>query len=193
MHTIYHTDAFVLKVLPSGEANARVWLFTRDMGLIVASVQGVRKAGAKLMSSLIEYSYIRVDLVKGREVWRLISASMLQQIVADIQNPIYRRPFVRSISFVDRLVVGEGMEHIDLFLHLGILGDFLQQASVISPEVVDTLSLWKIATMLGYIAVEPEDEKFFDMPFAEAVCLVQESDMKMMIRKVHESLISAHL
>ncbi|MEI6022402.1 MAG: recombination protein O N-terminal domain-containing protein [bacterium] len=193
MHTIYHTEAFILKLTPSGEANARVWLFTRDMGLIVASVQGVRKAGAKLMSSLIEYGFVHVDLVKGREVWRLISVSMLQQIVADIQNPIYRRPFVRSISFVERLVVGEGMEHTDLFSHLGILGDFLLHAKDISPEIVDTLSLWKIATMLGYIAVEPEDEKFFDTLFAEAVYLVQESTMKMMIRKVHESLISAHL
>lgn len=193
MHTIYHTDAFVLKVLPSGEANARVWLLTRDMGLVVASVQGVRKPGAKLSNALIEYSLVRADLVKGREVWRLISLVMERQIVVELRDSTYARAFVRSLSFVDRLVVGEGLPHEDLFAHVETLADYVHDARDISPEIVDTLSLWRIATMLGYIAVEENQEKFVTLSFADAVGQVGDVDIKKMIRSVHEALLTAHL
>jgi hypothetical protein len=63
----------------------------------------------------------------------------------------------------------------------------------ISPEIVDTLSLWRIATMLGYIAVEDSQEKFVTLPFADAVGQIAEADMKKMIRSVHEALLTAHL
>lgn len=193
MHTIYHTEAFILKVVPTGEANARVWLLTRDMGLVVASVQGVRKARAKLSSALIEYAVVHADLVKGREVWRLISLQMRRQPIVEIADNAYARPFVRSLSFVERLVVGEGIPHEDLFAHLETLADFIQTARDISPEIVDTLSLWKIATMLGYIAVEENQEKFIVLPFDTALSEMTDSDMKKMIRSVHDALITAHL
>lgn len=193
MHTIYHTDAFVLKVLPAGEANARVWLLTRDMGLVVASVQGVRKPGAKLSSALIEYALVRADLVKGREVWRLISLKMERQTTAELQDASYARCFVRSLSFIERLVVGEGVPHEELFEHIGVLAAYIEIAHTIPAEVVDTLSLWRIATMLGYIAPDRDEEKYLTLSFAEAVVAMTEPATKKMIRAVHEALLSAHL
>jgi hypothetical protein len=118
---------------------------------------------------------------------------MQKQIVAELRDSTYARAFVRSLSFIDRLVVGEGLPHEDLFAHLETLADFVHDAHDISPEIVDTLSLWRIATMLGYIAVEESQEKFVTLPFVDVVVEVGEADMKKMIRSVHEALLTAHL
>ena len=42
MHHIYETNAFVLKNIPHGEADAMLTLFTEELGLIRALAQGIR-------------------------------------------------------------------------------------------------------------------------------------------------------
>ena len=117
MHTVHHTDAFILKIEPSGEANVRVWLFTKSFGLVVATVQGVRKQGAKLQMHLSPYSLIHTDLVRGKDVWRLVS-------IKEITNPFIGkdpnglgRAYVRTLSVVERFCHGEEA-HLALFNHL---------------------------------------------------------------------------
>jgi len=76
MHAIHHTEAIVVRSEPSGEANKRIWLFTKEFGLVIAMVQGVRKPEAKLQSHITDYSVIHADLIRGKSTWRLISAKV---------------------------------------------------------------------------------------------------------------------
>ena len=107
MHIVHHTDSFILKVQSAGEANSRVWLFTKDFGLVVAMVQGVRKQGAKLQMHLSEYSFIGADLVRGRDVWRLVSVSGEGNPFIDKNLNGLGRAFVRTLSAVERFCHGE--------------------------------------------------------------------------------------
>ncbi len=73
----HHTEAIVVRSEPSGEANKRIWLFTREFGLVIAMVQGVRKPAAKLQSNITDYSVIAADLIRGKNTWRLISSKVI--------------------------------------------------------------------------------------------------------------------
>ncbi len=75
MHHIHHTNALILGSRNRGEANRVFTILTREMGLIHAVAQGVRLNKSKLRYALTDYSYAKIDLVRGKEVWRITSAT----------------------------------------------------------------------------------------------------------------------
>ena len=162
MHTIHHTEAFILRQLESGEANRRVWLFTKEFGLVVATVQGVRKPTAKLRSHLVDYTLIAVDLVKGRDVWRLVSAEAIQNPFASAYDATSARTYIRALGLVERLCVEEGT-HEDLFEHLV---EILQSVGAVhvQQKLFDAVVLWKIVVFLGYVEVTAPLIPLFTVP-----------------------------
>src|ERR1035437_5747826 len=80
MHHIYHTEGIILGSRNFSEAGRYYSIFTRDLGMISASAQGVRKMSSKLRYVLQDYSYVKVDLVRGKDFWRLTSASKTNKL-----------------------------------------------------------------------------------------------------------------
>lgn len=74
MHHIYHSDALVLAHTGVKEHDALIWLLTREHGLVYAMAQGIRKESSKLRYALREFSHVRVSLVRGRAMWRVVGA-----------------------------------------------------------------------------------------------------------------------
>lgn len=70
----YATRGIVLARASVGEAGARYALLTRDLGLISARAQGVRRPGAKLSAALQTFCESDLTLVHGAEGWRLVGA-----------------------------------------------------------------------------------------------------------------------
>lgn len=190
MHPIIHTEAFVLKSIESGEANKRVWLFTREFGVVVATVQGVRKSGAKLRSHITDYTYIHVDLVKGREVWRLISAEVIENPFVGGYDKLRARSFIRALGLVQRFCVEEGPE-IELFEHLKTVMESLGTRSD-NPPFFDTIVLWKILIILGYLEMTKDLEELFSKPILEIADL-PESVVKRLIKDVTDAINRTHL
>lgn len=191
MHTIHHTDAFIVKQQPSGEANSRVWLFTELFGLVVASVQGVRKAGAKLAMHTTEYGLASVDLVRGKEVWRLISAKEIEHPFMGKDTRGLGRAYVRVLGIVERFCQGEE-PHPELFSHLKECLSLLS-IQILDARLFDTISLWKVMVLLGYIAVSKEDEQFFTLPLQEAVTRLDEVAAKRLIAQTNDAITQTHL
>lgn len=73
-HHIYHTQGFILSSRNVGEANKMLTVFTRELGLVRAQVQGIRLSKSKLKFALQDFSFASIDIIKGREVWRITSA-----------------------------------------------------------------------------------------------------------------------
>jgi recombinational DNA repair protein (RecF pathway) len=191
VHAIHHTDAFIVKQQPSGEANSRVWLFTELFGLVVASVQGVRKAGAKLAMHTTEYGFVSVDLVRGKEVWRLISAREIEHPFMGKDTTALGRAYVRVLGVVERFCQGEE-PHPELFSHLKeCLSAFRVQT--LDVRLLDTIALWKVMVLLGYIAVSKEDEHFFSLPLLEAVSRLDEATAKRLIAQTNDAITQTHL
>ena len=83
MHHIYHTKGIILESRNFGEAGKYYSIFTRDLGLVHARAQGVRKMSSKLRFVLQNFAYLKMDLVAGRDIFRVTNASktnMLEKI-----------------------------------------------------------------------------------------------------------------
>ncbi len=70
-HAIYQTPAFILKTKNMRESNKLVFLYTQKFGLLYASMQSVRKLQSKMRYHVHPYSLVDVDLVSGRNIWRI--------------------------------------------------------------------------------------------------------------------------
>ena len=55
--------------------------------MIYASASGVRKMSSKLRFVLQDFAYIKVDLVRGKDFWRLTSATKGNKLEGDNKKP----------------------------------------------------------------------------------------------------------
>jgi len=76
-HKIYHTDGFILSSLTWGEANRMLIIFTEQLGVISVLAQGVRESRSKMRHHLYQWTPLKLSLVRGREMWRLIGVEVL--------------------------------------------------------------------------------------------------------------------
>lgn len=107
-HHIYHTRGVVIEALNIKEANKSYWIFTRDLGMVMASAQGVRLSASKLRFSLQPLSIAEISLVRGRAGWRIVNAREISNIYWKIKNtPQSVAMSSRVLRLVRRLVAGE--------------------------------------------------------------------------------------
>jgi hypothetical protein len=191
MHTIHHTKAVILRSQSTRESDKMYWLFTEDFGLVVAVATGVRKAGSKLAGQLVDYSFVESDLVKGRDVWRLISAtSICAPLAGQTQHPL-ARAYVRILGAVDRFVIDEGV-HGDIFATLREAGDMVGGAYT-DAKRFDTLVIWRILVSLGYIGVDLLDQQLYATPLLGALASLDDAQTKAMIERVNMTIKETHL
>jgi recombinational DNA repair protein (RecF pathway) len=190
MHTIYHTKAVIIKSLPSGESNKLFWLFTQELGLIVAVATGVRKGTAKLKGQLVDYAFIDVDLVKGKDVWRLVSATLQFNPLADDPAQPLARPYVRTLATLERFLVDEGV-HAELYAHIEECARILTTDA--GAKVFDTLAIWRTLVHLGYVAIEEHELPLFTLSFEQALATIDEPTIKKFIILVNETIKQTHL
>ncbi len=189
MHTIYHTEAVILKSQPQGESNKLYWLFTEELGLVRAVATGVRKGGAKLKGQLRDYGLVAVDLVRGKDVWRLTSARL-------ILDPIERttdlaRPYVRTLASLERFLGDEG-SHPELFAHIRECAEYVSTGAA-SAKVFDTLAICKTLAHLGYIALDESMTQYMTLSLAEALEQIDEATVKRLIALSNEAIKETHL
>lgn len=107
-HHIYHTRGIIIEALNVREANKTYWIFTRDLGMVLAVAQGVRLSASKLRFSLQPLSIAEVSLVRGRAGWRVVNAREISNIywrIKDVPQSVAMSS--RVLRLVRRLVTGE--------------------------------------------------------------------------------------
>ena len=107
MHHIYHTQGFVLGSRNKGEANKMLTIYTREMGLVRAMVQGIRLGKSKLRFALQDYSYTNIDLVRGKDIWRVTSAKNISTFPFARFSKDSLLLIARVSSLLERLCDGE--------------------------------------------------------------------------------------
>ncbi len=193
-HHIYHTRGIILGSVPIGESNRFYKIFTEELGLVGASAQSVRKEESKLRYVLQDFSLINVDLVRGKEVWRITSAGEEASFPVLRGDTARLKLFARTCALLSRLIHGEGRE--DELFHdlLGAL-NFLEQ-TVIPAEL--TLSFESLAALrslvwLGYL--DPEPYERFLVPGVWSLSLLEdfETIRTKAIPEINEALHSSQL
>ena len=176
-----------------GEANKMVFVFTKDLGMVGASAKGVRLLKSKLRYSLQDYSYSKVSLVRGREVWRLTSAALVDKIISkDIPNTLV---FVRGLSMVKRLVNGEEKNEA-LFDVLKKASDFLHHLEIntVSADYFECLLMVRILHTLGYIQSIEELNYFLKDRVWDLEVVSRVKDVRLlMISEINQALQASQL
>lgn len=151
-HHIYHTRGLILGSVPTGEANRFYKIFTEELGLVGASAQSIREGKSKLRYGLQDFSWVFVDLVRGKEVWRITSAREEELASTLKSDSKILKVFARACSLVLRLVHGEERDDV-LFAELTRFSSFLEQEK--PPEdllvLCEVLIALRILSILGYI------------------------------------------
>lgn len=153
---IYHTQGIILGSVPVGESNRFYKIFTAELGLVHASAQAVREGKSKLRYALQDFSLVTLDLVRGKEVWRITSAG---EILGAPRDLLSARAFARTCRLISRLVHGEGREEL-LYQDFVAARKFLANEPL-TPSLApsfETLSALRTLVLLGYAPASGYEE-----------------------------------
>lgn len=157
-HHKYQTEGFILGGFNVGESNRFFRIFTKELGLVSASAQGVRELKSKLRYSLQNFSYSNIDLVRGREVWRITNAENIYTLSCFDESVEKKKIYINIITFIKRLFAGEGSQS-GLFEEVADGFVFLKNENLTAEELksFEAVMMLKILNHLGYFDGE---EKF---------------------------------
>jgi DNA repair protein RecO (recombination protein O) len=195
MHHKFHTEAIVIQSHPFGEANKVYTLFTPDFGMVHASAQGVRLGKSKLKHALQDFSYVRVDLVRGKEFWRITSATALESFPCLNTNTKERYIVARIAYILGRLHAEEEESHM-LFSY--ILAVYREASSIDEKDLekyilLEIGAISHILSLLGYgydemihdiQNLEKIDESFYE---------IVRTNKQKMITHINKALKASHL
>lgn len=150
-YTIHTTPALVLSSQPYREADRLYSLLTRELGLIRASAQGVRKEHSKLRGSLEPISLSTVSFVKGKEFWRITSSSVEENISIKLNKDRKLLGAIsRALALLEKMVQGE-TPHPELFDALEKLVKEAVKNRVEDTKDFETKLVATILAHLGYL------------------------------------------
>lgn len=162
-HHIYHTEGFVLNGQSVGEANKFFWIFTRDFGMVGAMAQGVRLLQSKLRYSLQDYSYSKISLVRGKQVWRIVGAIKEKNLRESLTDSGKFEIIAKAFSLLNRLVRGEEKNE-SLFNHIFSACEFIEREDMggNSLKNCEYVLVMRILQSLGYLGDSKNFKEFTD-------------------------------
>lgn len=193
MHHIYHTEGLILGSRNFGETGRYYYIFTRNLGMLYASAQGVRKISSKLRFVLQDFSYIKIDLVRGKDFWRITSASKTNKLENISKNPETLKIFTNISRLLRRLLAGEDSNEElfkDLIRGLGVLEKSENKDNFSNIEAVMVL---RILNNLGYIGENEALRKLIQSPFEENLIFEVSKSRLKVLAHINKALGETHL
>jgi DNA repair protein RecO len=193
MHHIYHTEGIILGSKNFGEAGKYYSIFTRDLGMVYASAQGVRKMSSKLRFILQDYSYVKIDLVQGRDFWRVTSASKTNLLDQLSKNPETFAVFYNIANLLKRLLAGiEPNEtlFVDLINGLSVLEKIETEKDLRNLEAILVL---RILNNLGYIGGDEKLQNLVKSPFEPDLIFEASKSRREILNQINKALKETHL
>lgn len=167
MHHIYHTEGIILSSKNYGEAGKYYSIFTRDLGMIYASAQGVRKMSSKLRFILQDYSCVKIDFVRGKDFWRITSASKTGKLENFKKEKSKLIIFANISNLLRRLLAGEEPNQ-------SLFNDFLHGLSFLERsedkkewQNIEIIIVLKLLNNLGYLGGDETIRSLIRSPFEE--------------------------
>jgi DNA repair protein RecO len=192
MHHIYHTEGIILGSKPYGEAGKYYFIFTRDLGMIYASAQGVRKMSSKLRFILQDFSYIKVDLVQGKDFWRVTSASKTNMLGGLTKNPGTFGVVFNVAKLLKRLLAGVEPNQA-LFLDLINGLSVLEKSEIKDMGNIEVIIVLRILNNLGYIGDNAVLQNLIKSPFEENLIFEVSKSKSQVLSQINRALKETHL
>lgn len=165
MHHIYHTEGIILGSRNFKEAGKYYHIFTRDLGLVYAEAEGVRKLASKLRYVLTDYAYIKLDLIQRKNIWRITTASKTNELEL-INKDFFKLKILANLSRLLIRLLPEQEKNENLFK--GILdGLFILEKNINQKELqnIEIVIVLRMLHNLGYINGEEIFSELIKSPF----------------------------
>lgn len=173
-YRIYHTEGIVLQTKPTGDADVALFVYTKDMGLIIARATSLRLAKSRLRFVLQRFSRAHIDLVRAKHGWRLTSARTITTHSNIFRHPYRRIVYAAMTGILLRLIHGED-PHPELYEDICTLLDALATLKTREDCAhLELLAAARILHALGYWEEAHGDDVLFGslsdlQPLLEAV------------------------
>ena len=174
------TDGVVLRKRAAGEANARVSVLTRELGLVAATARSARKEASKLRFGLEPLTLAQFCFVRGTHEWR----------IAEVQNIRFLKSSVRAgriVKLLLRLVQGqEGApklfdavaEGLHAFVH----------AKEEHAEAIECVLVLRILSHLGYLPHSEALAPFVEGRFSIELSAKALESRALLVKTINDSL-----
>lgn len=176
-----------------GEAGKCYYIFTCDLGMIFASAQGVRKMSSKLRYVLQDFAYLKIDLVQGKDFWRVTNASKTNALEQITKRPETLEVFANIARLLRRLLAGVEPNKalfVDLFNGLSILEKMKTKEELQNIEAIIVL---RIIHNLGYIGSNEALQNFIKSPFEENLIFEASKNRTTILSEINKALKETHL
>ncbi|MDP2788618.1 MAG: DNA repair protein RecO [bacterium] len=193
MYHIYHTEGIILGSRNFSESGKYYYIFTRDLGMVTASAQGVRKMSSRLRYILQDFAYLKIDLVRGRDFWRVTSASKTNALEEISKQPATFKIFSKIARLLRRLLPGEDANQelfTDLIKGLSVLEKSNTKEELQNIEVVIVL---RILNSLGYISEQEVLKDLIKSPFGDDIVSEVSKSRIQILRQINKALKETHL
>ncbi len=193
MHHIYHTEGIILGSRNYGEAGKYYSIFTRDLGMVYASAQGVRKMSSKLRYIMQDFAYLKIDLVKGKDLWRVTSASKTCLLEDISKKPARLRVFANIARLLKRLLAGEDANE-KLFQDV-LRGLFVLEKIESSEDLrnIEAILVLRILKNLGYIGEDKALDILVESPFEDSIIFEASKSRSKILSEINKALKETHL
>jgi recombinational DNA repair protein (RecF pathway) len=175
------------------------------LGMVYASASGVRKMSSKLRFVLQDFAYIKVDLVQGRDFWRVTSASKTNELEQITKNPGTFAVVSNIANLLKRLLAGiekNELLFIDLINGLSILEKSgtkpARNASSIADvgedlRNIEAIIVLRILNNLGYIGGNETLQNLVKSPFEENLIFEVSKSRPQVLHQINKALKETHL
>ncbi len=197
-HHVYNTEAFVLESSSLGEANKFYLIFTRELGMIRATAQGVRLLKSKLRYSLQDFSYLTLSVVRGKDLWRITNAKIEENLYTRYCNEKDIMHVIAQVFvLIKRLIPGEEKNE-ELFDVLTQAFSFLKEVAreALTKEhskAFEYILVLKILHNLGYVGSIKDLDVFITKTWSVEVLRDMNDVKKQAIQEINRSLKETQL
>lgn len=193
MHHIYHTEGIILSSKNYGEAGKYYAIFTRDLGMINASAQGIRKISSKLRFVLQDFSYVKIDLVRGKDFWRITSASKTNKLENILKSSFNVEIFANISRLLKRLLAGEYPNQA-LFADLLSGLHFLEKSkNEIESQNIEMIIVLRVLNDLGYIGNNEMLKNITKSPYEDGLIFEANKSRSKILFEINKAIHETHL
>ena len=191
MHHIYHTEGIILGSKNFKEANKYFYILTRDLGLVYAEAQGIRKISSKLRFVLQDFNYLKLDFVQRKNIWRITNAIKTNEL-EELNKDFYKLKIVANIAkLLLRLLPGvEPNQELfkEILSGLNLIENNQDKEELKNIEIVLVL---RILSNLGYIGENFED--LTRSPFESELLPILSKNKINIVKEINKALRETQL
>lgn len=193
MHHIYHTQGIILGSRNFKEAGKYYHIFTRDLGLVYAEAEGVRKLASKLRYVLSDYSYVNLDLIQRKNIWRITNASKTNELEA-LPKDFLKLKIYGNISRLLIRLIPEQEKNTKLFEEvINGLSVLEQNDNIKELPNLEIVLVLRILHNLGYINGEEIFKELIHSPFEKELIGEIAKNKLEVIKEINKALRETQL